>query len=100
MSILDGLLAAASALGGSNDGSCDWICDECGTYMNDQPGFTVSSGNWTCTECGSVNDVSEDNVLEELDDDYVGSAQYYDDEEKRRRQERDDLFELGIDPDD
>ena len=27
--------------------------------------------------------MSEDNILEELDDDYVGSAKYYDDEERR-----------------
>ncbi len=81
------------------DFGCDWICDGCGAYMNSQPGFSAG-GSWTCTECGEHNDVSEDNILEELDDDYVGSAKYYDDEEKRQREEGEDLWELGIDPND
>ncbi len=48
------------------DNNCDWICDYCGAYMNDQPGFDVTGGTWTCTECGAVNDVSENNVLDLL----------------------------------
>lgn len=92
--------AILGALGSSgDDGRCDWVCDECDAYMNDQPGFTVSGGSWTCTECGAVNDVTPNNVLDlDDDDDYFGSADYYRDEEKRRREEEEDLWELGIDP--
>ena len=48
------------------DNDCDWICDYCGAYMNDQPGFDVTEGTWTCPECGAVNDVSSNNVLDLL----------------------------------
>ena len=48
------------------DNDCDWICDYCGAYMNDQPGFDVTEGTLTCTECGAVNDVSSNNVLDLL----------------------------------
>ncbi len=47
---------------GSDDAGCDWTCDGCKTFMNSQPGFTVSNGVWTCTECGCVNDVTSNNV--------------------------------------
>lgn len=77
------------------DFGCDWICDVCGTFLNDQPGFSAGD-TWTCAECGSLNDVSTDNILEELPEDYVGSYQYYADEEKRRRDDEEDDFELGI----
>lgn len=67
-------------LGGhSDDKGCDWYCDECDTYMNNQPCFTTSSGEWTCTECGAINDVSENNILydddeDDVDNDYNNSA--------------------------
>lgn len=48
------------------DNNCDWICDSCGAYMNDQPGFNIFSGTWRCTCCGALNDVSENNVLDLL----------------------------------
>ena len=54
----------------ANDLDCDWYCDECGEYMNDQPGFTVKRGTWKCKSCGAVNDVSEDNIRYEEDNDY------------------------------
>ncbi len=43
------------------EGDIVWICDECGSVMNEQPGFTEDSGEWKCTKCGFVNkiDVSE-----------------------------------------
>lgn len=66
--------------------------------MNSQPGFSVSSGSWCCKECGSWNDVSEDNIVDEEDDGYLGSYQYYVDEEERNREEEERLRELGIDP--
>ena len=55
MGLLGSILEAISS---GDDGGCDWICDNCGAYMNDQPGFSVSSGSWCCKECGSWNDVS------------------------------------------
>jgi len=45
------------------DRDCDWYCDCCGVFMNDQPGFNASKGTWVCTNCGEENDVSDDNVL-------------------------------------
>lgn len=51
---------------------CDWHCDECDAYLNDQPGFTTATGEWICTECGAVNDVTEDNILYISDDDGDG----------------------------
>lgn len=96
MGLLGSILSAISP---GDDGGCDWYCDECDAYLNDQPGFTVAGGTWICAECGCPNNVSEDNVIDD-DDGYVGSYQYYQDEEKRRREEDEELWELGIDPDD
>ena len=52
---------------GNRAENCDWYCDECGVFMNNQPGFTVASGTWKCTACGAENDVTEDNIIS---DDY------------------------------
>ncbi|WP_156337151.1 hypothetical protein [Paenibacillus dakarensis] len=60
-----------------DDKDCDWFCDNCSVYMNNQPGFTTSSDEWTCTECGYVNDVSEDNIIDE--DDNQGCSEGYSD---------------------
>lgn len=66
MGLLSGLLGAlANSL---NDKGCDWYCDECGAYMNSQPGFTTEDDEWECTECGYVNDVSEDNIRYDNDE--------------------------------
>lgn len=97
MGLLSSLINSLASSG--DDGGCNWYCDKCDAYLNDQPGFSVSSGSWTCTECGCSNDVTENNILDE-DDGYVGSYQYYADEEKRQREEDDELWELGIDPND
>ena len=96
MGILDAILDFVSS---GDDGGCDWICDNCGAYMNDQPGFTVSGGSWECAACGEENDVSPSNVIDadDEDDDYTGSYQYYLDEEKQKRGEEGDFWELGID---
>ena len=48
-----------------SDKDCDWYCDNCGEFMNDQPGFNTISGTWICQNCGEENDVSDDNVWEE-----------------------------------
>lgn len=47
---------------------CDWYCDNCNEYMNDQPGFTTDTGEWVCANCGYCNDVTEDNII--YDDDF------------------------------
>lgn len=67
MSILDAIFSGLS--GSFDDKGYDWYCDECDAYMNNQPGFTAKSGEWTCTKCGSVNDVTEDNIIDEYDND-------------------------------
>lgn len=49
----------------------DWYCDQCGEYMNNQVGFTTSSGSWTCTTCKYNNNVTNENIIwnnEEIDD--------------------------------
>lgn len=69
MSIFDSILGSIFS-GGSDDKGCDWYCDESGAYMNEQPGFTTTSGEWTCTECGCVNDVSDGNIIYDDEDDY------------------------------
>lgn len=66
MSFLGGLFGLASP------DECDWHCDECDAYLNDQPGFTTVTGEWICTECGAVNDVTEDNIrYDECSDDDI-----------------------------
>lgn len=99
MGLLDSAIGAISS---DDDGGCDWICDSCGVYMNDQLGFNVSSGSWYCKECGSWNDVSEDNVFDDCceEDPYFASYRYYVDEQERIQEEEEDLRELGIDPND
>ena len=46
------------------DGVIFWFCDECGRFLNVQPGFTDKTGAWKCVGCGFANDVSEDNVID------------------------------------
>jgi len=45
-----------------DDKGCWWYCDNCGAFLNAQPGFTTASDEWTCTACGEENDVSENNI--------------------------------------
>ena len=61
MGFFDGLRDAMDSV--SRDRGCDWFCDECGAFLNGQPGFTARRGTWTCAECGEENDVSEGNIL-------------------------------------
>lgn len=83
---------------------CEWCCDKCGTILNLQDGFDVSSGMWVCKECDYPNDVSSNNIvgdIEDLDDDnddYFASNKYYDDEENRKKEEDEEKFYLGLDP--
>lgn len=50
----------------SRDEDCDWICDHCGAYLNEQRGFNVRKGTWKCKSCGALNDVSSNNVFDLL----------------------------------
>lgn len=59
MGLFDAFLGALGG-GGSFDNDCDWFCDNCDAYMNNQPGFRAG-GTWTCAECGEENDVSPEN---------------------------------------
>ena len=61
------------------DRDCDWYCDNCHAYMNNQPGFTAISGKWKCSKCGYVNDVSGGNIIpEEGSKGYVFETEYED----------------------
>ena len=62
MGLLDAVLGAFSE-NGSYDNDCDWFCDNCDVYMNDQPGFRAG-GTWVCSECGELNDVSPSNEFD------------------------------------
>ena len=41
------------------DAKAVWICDECGSMLNIQMGFTEDGGKWTCSECGFLNVIDE-----------------------------------------
>lgn len=64
--------AALSGLTSGNKGpkpeDCEWYCDCCDEHLNEQPGFTTATGTWICLHCGEVNDVSEDNIWDDVDD--------------------------------
>ncbi|CAM4257912.1 hypothetical protein ERIN107935_07025 [Erysipelothrix inopinata] len=62
MNILNDILQAAIDGLSTDDMGCDWICDNCNAYMNNQSGFSTLNGIWTCSECGTCNDVSSDNI--------------------------------------
>ena len=48
----------------------EWFCDDCDANLNRQVGFTTATGSWTCTECGSINDVTDNNILDEDEETY------------------------------
>ncbi len=61
------------------EGDIVWICDECGSVMNEQPGFSEDFGEWKCTQCGFVNKInvselyaSEDEFQAEQSNPYRG----------------------------
>ena len=41
----------------------DWWCDNCGSYLNNQPGFDDHKYLWKCKNCGYKNSLSWDNVF-------------------------------------
>ena len=44
----------------------EWFCEECGSKLNSQPGFTDTCGFWMCWVCQCEN-VANDNSYEEDD---------------------------------
>ena len=48
----------------------DWQCDNCGAYLNSQPGFCSIGGFWQCEKCGFVNDVTINNTDDAPESDY------------------------------
>ena len=67
--IISAIFDAVSVAGTVDDKDCDWYCDKCGAYMNNQPGFTTKHDEWKCAKCGYLNDVSDDNIIYDDDDD-------------------------------
>ena len=55
-----------------------WICDDCGTMLNEQAGFTEDCGEWTCKICGHVNTIDE-SELYSSEDEYIAALEnpYY-----------------------
>ena len=45
-----------------------WQCDQCGTCLNSQEGFTDRYGKWQCRLCGYVNDIDEEHIYENNED--------------------------------
>lgn len=41
-----------------------WFCDNCGAYLNNQPGFDSKNNINKCVKCDYVNDTSESNIKE------------------------------------
>ena len=39
-----------------------WFCDECGTYLNIQPGFDRNATKHICQYCGFKNDTTAANI--------------------------------------
>ncbi len=65
------------------DKDCNWTCDNCGTYMNSQPGFTTITDEWKCKKCGFINDVSVNNIVDYYEDDFDDNYENeYDDDER------------------
>lgn len=76
MSFFSGLFSKNTNANINNDNvyedlGCDWNCDRCGAFMNNQPKFTTISGTWICKDCGFENDVTEDNIVYD-DDEFDG----------------------------
>jgi hypothetical protein len=61
----------------------DWHCDNCNSYLNDQPGFNADCGTWYCTYCDYSNSIDSDNIIDLNEyskfenSDYFGSYNEY-----------------------
>lgn len=53
--------ALENAMSGVNDiidpDHTDRYCDNCGSYLNVQPGFVLRDGDWICWDCGYCNEI-------------------------------------------
>lgn len=49
----------------------DWWCDNCGAHLNFQDGFDDNYDTWECTECGYNNSITEDDIVDEDDIEYI-----------------------------
>lgn len=45
---------------------CEWHCDNCGALLDNQDGFDPYCGTWECENCGHENDISQDNIIQDL----------------------------------
>lgn len=45
----------------------DWFCDNCGAYLNYQPGFDDHHYIWKCTQCGFKSSISSANIRQSGD---------------------------------
>ena len=43
-----------------------WFCDNCGSFLNVQEGFDDSDDTFLCKECGSLNMLTEEHVIDEV----------------------------------
>ena len=48
----------------------EWFCEECGSLLNRQPGFSIGCGFWMCWECWHENYI-DDNSYEEDESFYM-----------------------------
>lgn len=48
-------------------GDVVWCCDNCGAILNSQSGFSDYLDSWTCEECGYLNSISDDEIYEMKD---------------------------------
>ena len=48
----------------------EWFCEECGSLLNRQPGFSIGCGFWMCWECWHENYI-DDNSYEEDESFYI-----------------------------
>ena len=79
-----------------DDKGCDWHCDNCRVYMNSQPGFTTVSDKWTCAECGYENDVSENNIVEMIYNEYGHGSYKYEDNEYEDDEENISVYDAAL----
>ena len=54
--------------GGKTYEGVAWYCDNCGTLLNRQPGFTDCDDSWRCTSCGHINGTTEDDIINDVDE--------------------------------
>lgn len=51
-----------------SDDDIAWFCDQCGSMLNIQEGFSSHNGNWSCKKCGYVNKIDESELYASEDE--------------------------------